>query len=217
MFSPLNDPTIADWFNRLDAAWRRLPEAERTRQREEVQQHLESLVAAKVAEGQTSEEAWSVALAQFGDPTQIGRKLYREWKQSKVGFRAEMSAILFALELQVLIRLFFVLFGLMMVIGIPPIVCVLLYLACFPLACVFVGRRYPMQAIKGVFYAGLLCSLWMGVEYQTSPVRFLASTFIVVSFQVLIAYLASVTKRGWYKPTLADFKLTLPAWRQISR
>ena len=217
MFSPLNDSKVIEWFQRLDTAWKRMPDEERTRQREEVQQHLESLVAAKVAEGQASDEAWNTALTQFGDPAQFGRKLYREWKQSKVGFRAEMFAILFALELQVLIRLFFVLFGFMMVVGIPPLACVLLYLACFPLACVFVGRRYPMQAIKGMFYSGLLCSLWMGVEYQTSPVRFLASTFIVVSFQVLIAYLASVTKRGWYRPTLADFKLTLPGRWQISR
>ena len=36
--------------------------------------------------------------------------------------------------------------------------------------------------------------------------------------QTVIAYLASVTRRGWYTPSLADFKLTLPRRRpQISR
>jgi len=36
--------------------------------------------------------------------------------------------------------------------------------------------------------------------------------------QTVVAYLASVTKRGWYRSSLADFKLTLPRKRiQISR
>ena len=91
MFSPLNDPTVADWFRHLDTGWRRLPANEQARQREEVQQHLEGLVAAKTAQGQSSEDAWKNSLVQFGDPTQIGRKMYNGWRLSKTGFRAEMN------------------------------------------------------------------------------------------------------------------------------
>ncbi len=95
MFSPPNTPNVSSWFQRLEAAWRRMPAEERTRQREEVQQHLAGLVAEKVAQGQPSEDAWNAALKQFGDPTQIGRKIYHEWCQSKTGFRADVSAIAF--------------------------------------------------------------------------------------------------------------------------
>ena len=223
MFSPLNDPKITNWFNRLDAAWRRLPEAERTRQREEVRQHLEALAAAKITQGQMPEFAWAAALVQFGDPTRIGRKLYREWKQSKVGFRAEMSAILYGLALILLLGF---------VETIPLFLWQWAFYGGTFVVYIAVGRRYPLQAIKGAFYVTILCNTWnlLGSALAAAvhmeipqlsitafhPVYLLA-IFISLFFHPSLAYFASVTKRGWYRPTLADFKLTLPTRRQISR
>ncbi len=40
MFSPHDSPTVNEWFQRLDAAWRGLPTEERDSQREEIRQHL---------------------------------------------------------------------------------------------------------------------------------------------------------------------------------
>ena len=68
MFSPHDSPTVNEWFQRFDAASRHLPAEERAAQREEIQQHLEGLAAAKMAQGQPTEAAWKAALMQFGDP-----------------------------------------------------------------------------------------------------------------------------------------------------
>lgn len=38
---------------------------------------------------------------QFGDPEQIGRKLCREWKAGKSGFRSDLTAVLLSCGLQV--------------------------------------------------------------------------------------------------------------------
>jgi len=49
-------------------------------------------------------------------------------------------------------------------------------------------------------------------------VHLLRLTLVWALSQTAIAYLASVSKRGWYKPTLADFKLALPRkQRKLSR
>ena len=214
MFSPLENEELDRWFQRLNAPLKRLPAAERQQLHEEVRQHLDALVAANKEIGSSPEEAWKHALAQFGDPTRTGRRLYREWKQSRTGFRADISAIFYALKLHILIVLFWVLSGLLMTNGFSPIACVVLYLASFPLVCFFVGRRYPMLAIKGMFYASLLCNLWIGITYHISPM-FAAQVFLAIGFQASVTYLASVTKRGWYRPTWEDFKLTLPKRRIV--
>ena len=46
MFSPLNDPQVEEWFQRLNAPLQRLPLAERVELHTEVRQHLDALVAA---------------------------------------------------------------------------------------------------------------------------------------------------------------------------
>jgi len=207
MFKPLEDEAIKVWFRRLDAALGRMPAEEKTRQRDEVRQHLEALATSNTAQGQPLDAAWNAALVQFGDPTQIGRKLYREWKQSRTGFRA---AIGFGLSLQLALKL---LGASLIISGMPLIVYFVVYLACTPLAGVFIGRKYPMQAIRATFYTSVLCNLWLGITYHHSPI-FLVKVSVIIGFQVLVAYFASVTRRGWYKPALADFKLTLPRRRQ---
>ncbi len=238
MFSPLNDPQADEWFRRFDAASRRLPAEERASQRQEIQQHLEGLVAANKASGQPHDEAWQAALKQFGDPTQIGRKMYREWQQGRTGFRADIKAILFGVGLQVLRRfivvlLFFFWFNSLYahgkgLVGIPFVVQSVLAYGGSVFIYAAVGRKYPLQAIKGAFYTDLLWNLcyWMLFVIAASnqhntfvhplPVWFIHSVLLIPVWMVshvAIAYLASMTKRGWYRPSLADFTLTLPRRR----
>ena len=242
MFSPLNDPQVTDWFRRLDAAWRRMPAEEQARQREEIQQHVDGLVTAKVAAGQSLEDAWEAALKQFGDPAHIGRKVYQEWCRSKTGFRADMTAILFGLGLWALnyclIQLLFAL----------PLIAVYftgsqqslhwnrtiafyialqtLYFGGAFLIYGLIGRKYPFQAIKGAMFAFVLSYLFSWVPFTAfllSSHAHLAPAMITRSLPLLplrlagfmlLSYLASVTKRGWYKPTWEDFNVTLPKRRR---
>ena len=234
MFSPLDDPHVADWFRRLDAAWRRMPPDEQTRQREEVQQHLEGLVAANVTQGQPLDAAWSAALVQFGDPTQIGRKMCREWEQARTGFHADMAAILFGLSLQVLMQC--IVIHLPIAIYHMKGVHRILFYGGQVLVCAAIGLAFPSQAIKTAFWNYLLWGIqwWISlgvftyVQHISQPlplsVMFVRSTLLwpmwllalwVVAYHVTVAYLASVTKRGWYKPTWEDFKLTWPKRRQV--
>jgi len=250
MFSPHDSPAVNDWFRRFDAASRHLPAGERAAQREEIQQHLEGLVAAKTAQGQPTEAAWKAALMQFGDPAQIGRKMYQEWQQGRTGFRADMRAILFGISLYVLGQFtFLLLFSLWLVrffnpsdtlythgrglVGLPFVIEMLLDYGSAVFINALIGRKYPFQAMKGAFYANVVSDLWsygsvLVVVYvqQTNQIHHSSVTYAYPTLltllwivgHVAIAYLASVTKRGWYKPTLADFKLTLPRRQpQISR
>ena len=250
MFSPHDSPAVNEWFQRLDAAWRGLPTEERDSQREEIRQHLEGLVAASTALDQSPEAAWKSALARFGDPTQIGRRMYQEWQQGRTGFRADMRAILFGISLYVLGQFtFLLLFSLWLVrffnpsdtlythgrglVGLPFVIEMLLDYGSAVFINALIGRKYPFQAMKGAFYANVVSDLWsygsvLVVVYvqQTNQIHHSSVTYAYPTLltllwivgHVAIAYLASVTKRGWYKPTLADFKLTLPRRRpQISR
>ena len=250
MFSPHDSPAVNDWFRRFDAASRRLPAAERASQREEIQQHLEGLVAAKVAQGQPNGAAWEAALRQFGDPTQIGRKMYQEWQQSRTGLLADLRAIFFGVGLLALKQLggqlLYVLWFNRLynsgdrlythgqgMVGFASLVNLSFACGTAILVNFAIGRKYPSQAIKAAFYADILLNLWIwgsvtaavfaqhGVILQRLSAFFASAVFahamllgpLFSAGSVTIAYLASVTKRGWYKPTLADFKLTLPRRR----
>lgn len=243
MFSPHDSHPAKEWFRRFDAASRHLPAEERTSQRQEIKQHLEGLVAAKVAQGQSNGAAWESALKQFGDPTQIGRKMYREWQQGQTGFRADMKAILFGIGLQALRRfvvqlLFFFWFNSLYahgkgLVGVSLVVQSTLAYGGSVFIYAAIGRKYPLQAIKGAFYTTVLWNLWAWILFVIAasdrhnalvhplPVWLIHSVLLIplwVVIHVAIAYLASVTKRGWYRPSLADFKLTLPRRRpQLSR
>ena len=250
MFSPHDSPAVNDWFRRLDAAWRRLPAEERISQREEIQQHLEALVAAKAAQGQPTEVAWDSALMQFGDPTQIGRKICQEWQQSRTGFRADIRAIMFGASLTLVSRLVLQLLwafwfdklynennGLYThghgLVGLALVVSRVVGYGGSALIPLAIGRKYPSQAIKSAFYPYVLWDLWtlgplaVSLTRQTGPVdhsQWTLLTYIISSMplwtagHLTLAYLASVTRRGWYRPSLDDFKLTLPRKRpQTSR
>lgn len=247
MFSPHDSPAVNDWFRRLETAWRRLPAEERASQREEIQQHLEGLVAANIALGQLPDDAWEAALKQFGDPTRIGRKMYQEWQQGRVGFRADMKAILFSVGITWLWSIVIPLLSMARIFwlnahGLLPLSAANYHLLDLPrfvhqvvgyggtlVVSTIIGRRYPMQAIKGAFYGALLWGLVNCLQIvvfsylnpkmilpQPLPTMLLHNApfmLVVASLHAAIAFLASVTKRGWYRPTWADFTLTLPRKR----
>ena len=248
MFSPHDSPAVNDWFRRLDAAWRHLPAEERDSQREEIQQHLEGLVAAKAAQGQPTEVAWDSALMQFGDPTQIGRKICQEWQQGRIGFRADMKAILFGVGLMWLLSLVIPLCAITWSLWVrshgtsnfygnaPQLSHAVYQVLSFGgvlLICITIGRKYPLQAIRAAFYSSLLCGLAEALQLVVFNMHNKTHlpqplTAIMAHAQLwapiwalshsVIAYLASVTRRGWYRPSLDDFKLTLPRKRpQTSR
>lgn len=94
-------------------------------------------------------------------------------------------------------------------------------------ASLIVGWKYPYQALKSAFYAlvpYLLVAAWALWRRIAAPsnedtdlVREFANISCFLMFMVLTlvpaAYLASVTKRDWYRPMWNDFKLTLPKRR----
>ena len=238
MFSPPDSPAVNDWFRRFDAASRHLPAGERAAQREEIQQHLEGLVAAKTAQGQPTEAAWEAALKQFGDPAQIGRKMYQEWRLGHSWLRSDLAAVFCAISISfVLMTLYSFLLHLWVHShgwqSVPWAVRLSLSFGVATTVGLVIGTQYPLQALKATLYGMSLAYVWTWTRCilqmvhvpmeQVMQVMLLIGDAALyatlwVALAVSAAYLASVTKRGWYKPTLADFKLTLPRRRpQISR
>jgi hypothetical protein len=81
-----------------------------------------------------------------------------------------------------------------------------------------IGYKYPFQAIKGALYAGTAWRLIFAVRLL--PLLsghgwpgFAGDALLWTALDCALAYLASVTRRGWYRPRLADFKLS-PARRR---
>jgi len=237
MSSPPNNTRVEEWFQQLEKAARYLPGDEREKLHQELRQHLESIVADNINAGQSAEEAWAVALGQLGNPGQIGRKVYLVWKQARGGFRAEIGAILFVLCLNfALVTFRSFCFGLWThAHGWQSISGITYFLISFGIAVVVgfaSGTLFPVQALKSAFYGTTLICTWAVIKLiplvpyipggasEQGKVLISAAIciFIWIILAVIAAYLASVTKRGWYKPTLGDFKLTLPRrWVWISR
>lgn len=225
MSSPLNDPFVADWFRRFDAAARHLPAVDRAAQHEELRQHLDALIAANVALGQSAEAAQQNALTRLGNPSLIGRKLDREWRQSRTGFKTDMKAIGFGIGLH-LLRFYALKFS-FSVLDTTLLTTMLLYFGGNLLIDLAVGLICPFQAIKARFYSGVVWDLWAAstavyvLTQQGHPAPPAAIFVLVMPWSILpntvLAYLASVTRRGWYRPKLADFKLSLPRRRAVSR
>ena len=237
MFSPLNDPQVEHWFQRLNGPLKRLPAEERAALHQEVRQHLEALVAANEELGSSSPEVLEMALQQFGDPTRIGRRMAWEWRCSHGLFSSEMRAVLYGIGVHAAVAvglvLLCVLKDLLNYCGVSvPSTSGLLtygYLVGMPLSAGWmVGRKYPREALMGAFHAplvalilptliGLAAAMSQGVSYQYLVI--LVSCVVVFSCWLLLtcgaAYLASITKRGWYKPTWEDFKLTWPKRRIV--
>jgi len=235
MFSPLNDPQVQQWFQRLNAPLQRLPFAERVELHTEVRQHLDALVAANKELGSPLDEAWELALTQFGDPTLIGRKMYQEWQQSRAahsGIAAIGFGVLLHLSWAAAMFLALQCYG-------PRLITwpnSLLSFASLLLVNVAIGWKYPYHALRGALYGDLFSAFvsflyflpamlhphtehYGGVDMIVSVS---ASTALVQTSSsalraCVVAYLASITKRGWYRPSLADFKLTLSRGRRTTR
>ena len=236
MFSPLNDPQAEQWFQRLNAPLKRLPAAERLELHSEVRQHLDALVAANEELGSSPEEAWGLALTQFGDPAKIGRKMFREWHLSRTacsGAAAIGFGVLLHLSWTAAMLIALQCCG-------PSIFAWPNSLLSFPsllLINASVGWKYPYQALRGAFYGDLFAAFagylyflpamlhphmehsgGVGMMVSTSALALLLHVPLSAFRACGVAYLASVTRRGWYRPSLADFKLAPPSkHRKLTR
>lgn len=235
MLNPFEDEALDRWFQRFNAPLKRLSAEERAELHQEVRQHLEALAAANVELGSTSEEALQHALVQFGNPTRIGRKMYQEWQHGRTESCADMKAIMFGYGLQAIRGVvgqslfFYPQNGTLSHLN--PL---LLWMLGFPATALIgfgIGRKYPQQALKSALLWPFLWPVglwaeatilynggWMHLSMlEPLPRVLLDSVHYNATTALLscaVAYLASITKRGWYKPSLADFKLTLPQARR---
>ncbi len=233
MFNPSENEALDKWFQRLNAPLKRLPTAERAELHLEVRQHLENLVAANQELGSSTAEAWEHALTQFGDPARIGRRLAWEWRRGRGWFSPDMAVVLYGLGTQTAAAMTVLIASLLGVFSVaktydPGLMTMLVSAFGVPiLAGAALGRKYPGRALVGAFNGALVWPVLPVVAsfpmFAADPPRFVvAETAIFAAWWLALtcaaAYLASVTKRGWYKPSLADFKLTLPRKRiQLSR
>lgn len=241
MFNPLENEALDLWFQRLNAPLKRLPPQERAELHQEVRQHLEALVAANEELGSSPQEAWEHALAQFGDPTRIGRRLAWEWRRGRGWVSPDMAAVLYGLGITAA-----AFFGVTLALGAS---CAIngwgafvnehseavfgnAYLALVSvLSGAAVGRRHPMQALTGAFYSATLLPIlpmtvfmdaacFFGHERVSVTLGINLILFVFGGIWLLLsggaAYVASARqRRHWYRPRLADFKLALPAdWKK---
>ncbi len=245
MFSPLENEELDQWFQRLDAPLKRLPAEERAQLYQEVRQHLYALAAANEELGSPPAEAWQYALDQFGNPSKFGRRMVWEWRRKHGFISLQIAAVLYgiavssvsmiaiaAIDWLVTALPYFAMNIILINDPFPALICGALGI---PIVTgVAVGWKYPRHALKGVFYAACLWPLLPALALFSrmlqpcliSPVQINWPNFMFTCFAFPVwlfltcgaAYLASVTKRGWYRPSLIDFKITLPSrTKQISR
>ncbi len=241
MFSPLENEELDRWFQRLNAPLKRLPAAERQALHEEVRQHLDALAAANEELGSMPEDAWKHALTQFGEPDKFGKRMAWEWRRKHGFVGPQVGAILYGIAVcSASMAALAVVNWLVMAVPywvmniilnqnpFPILPCGLLGIPLVTGA--LVGLKYPREALKGalhaacilpgvpaaaVFWAMLRPCLAMPerINWQIFTEMDLAFP-LWLSLTCVAAYIASVTKRGWYKPTWKDFMLTLPKRRQ---
>jgi len=239
MFSPLNDPSVDQWFQQFNAPLKRLPAEERAHLHTEVRQHLEALVVANQELGSTPEEAWAHALNQFGKPQIIGKRLAWEWQENQQKPDAAWHAVAFGIRAHLgWVLSFLLLFAILSHTQAGTSKVTLLHNIQFAAAALvlpaFIGVCRPAHALKAALYSLLFFDLigfcftlpffWQAYTghfaANAQPVTFLSwasGALLGVGRTLIVAYLASVTRRGWYKPTLADFKLRLPRRRAVSQ
>ncbi len=236
MPSPLNDPHSEDWFRRLNAPLRRLPAEERIALHTEVGQHLDQLAAANRELGSSPEEAWGLALTQFGDPAKIGRRLLWEWRRSRSAITPDMAAVLYGLATHAAITAAFIVTTVLLMLtfslydssGIFGTAVALEYLIGVPiLTGLAVGRRFPPRAVTGMFYAAFA---WPFLPCMVAAATS-GTTLNFPSLLVLVmwpacwltlgcgaAYLASArSRRQWYWPRWEDLRLKLPTRQELKQ
>lgn len=240
MFSPLNNPQVEQWFQRLNSALKSLPAEEQAKMELEVRQHLEALAIANAELGSSPQEAAELALTQFGNPVRFGHRMAQEWQRQQGWISEEGTFALYIVGMSVVSavgiqaacwltpNLYHSLTGMNISASISTPTYELLGV---PIATgLAVGRKYPDHALTATPYMASFTSvlpfftaaLALPVQNLTGgwgTVAGYAAGLLAGSFLLTCgaAYLASVTRRGWYRPALADFKLTPPKRRQISR
>ena len=237
MFSPLNDPQVEQWFQRLNAPLKRLPTEERVNLHLEVRQHLEALVAANEELGSSPSEAWEHALTQFGDPGMFGRRMQREaatlgpdpnrWARNPLTAAWAYCFVRCLLTVGVVWAVWMVCLCLLCTVAptlpesslLPHLVSSAVgggMLAASAFAGWRTGRKMKTHALAGAFYTFLPFVLFDGLLMLLLDHDAVGALSLVAwaGLGCGAAYLASVTKRGWYKPTWEDFKLTLPKRRR---
>ncbi len=236
MPSPLNDPRSEEWFQRLNAPLKRMPAEERAALHSEITQHLDQLAAANIELGSSPEEAWGLALTQFGDPGRIGRRLLWEWRRSQNAVSQDMAAVLYGLAAHVAITAAFIVatvlvmsaFDLYDNSGTFGTAVALEYLVGVPiLTGLVVGRRFPQRAVTGLFYAAIAWPLLplMAVAATSVTSMNLPDALVLVLWPACwltlgcgAAYLASARKRRqWYRPRWEDLRLKLPTHEELQR
>lgn len=226
MFDLLENEELDQWFQRFSAPLKHLPIEERAELHQEVRQHLEALVAANEELGSSPQEAWEHALAQFGDPAHIGRRLAWEWRRSQGWVSPDMAAVLYTLGAHVVSTAVLIVCTVLVMITFRlydnfGTAFTLEYLVGVPLlAGAAVGRRFPNRALTGAFYAAVAWPLLplmvvAAVSMTRLNVPDLLSVMLWPAGWLTLgcgaAYLASARqRRQWYRPTLADFMLRLP-------
>lgn len=240
MFSPLENEELDHWFQRLNAPLKHLPADERREMHTEVRQHLEALAVANEELGSTPEEAWEYALTQFGNPSKFGRRMAWEWRRKQGLVGPQLAAIVCGIGVTAIVSPGIMLINwlastvtylVMNIILIHEFIDGYTWIFVWTpiIAGLVVGRKHPHWALAGVFYAALtwpiLPGLYMlsyGIQQghpEPSVIRQCSEGYgAIITLWLLLtcvtSYLASVTKRGWYRPPLADFKITLPSRRR---
>lgn len=226
MPSPLNEPHSEDWFRRFNAPLRRLPAEERTALHAEVSQHLDQLAAANQELGSSPEEAWALALTQFGEPAKIGRRLAWEWRRGKGFVSPDMAAVLYGLGAH-LASTALLFLGTLLVMRTLRLydntgaAATWEYLLAVPLLTgTAIGWQFPRRAITGAFYAVVAWPFLPTMAVLAlSATRLSFADFSAILLWPLAwpilgcgaAYLASARKRQeWYRPRWADLKLECP-------
>ena len=185
MFDPSENKALDEWFQRFNAPLKRLPAEERAELRQEVRHHLESLVAANEELGTSPQEAWELALTQFGDPTRIGRRLASEWRHGRSRISPDMAAVLYTLMAQI-VSLPILLFCTVLVMALfhlrnytsGNVITVEQFIGVPIFAGAATGRRFPNRALTGPLYAVaawfVLATIYWTVDRSSLNARTLA-------------------------------------------
>jgi hypothetical protein len=84
MREPLRHRAIETFLREVDERLRRLPDARRAAERDELAQHLDLLVTAHRARGLDEGQAASAAVERFGRAERIGAELQGVWRSEQV-------------------------------------------------------------------------------------------------------------------------------------
>jgi hypothetical protein len=221
----LDDTQIVQFFDQLHEQLWGMPWSESSRINRELQLHMEEIVEARLAAGLDKDEAVSYALRQLGNPSDLGKKLRREWYLTE---RCRVGVTVWAItEACFWLLLIYVFVGLIMwsdhfivtnhnrdIMLAAPI-----------LTGVALGVRHAREAVASVVHmTGIVYVLFVGLCIREAissgthgPVAFnwydaafsSVSSFVTYAlFAAIPAYFVSAWKRGGlYRISPDDFRL----------